>query len=228
VNGDDLLDLVIGEQAGNLNYYENTGTASNPIFGSGDNAFGGIDVQPACCTGFSVPFLYKDDNAATQLLVGAESGALYRFNQIDGNLAGNFAEQETQFGQIREGTRLSIDAADIDQDGALEWIVGNRRGGLAIYEDLGNALSIRREVSASQNWQIVPNPGKKAKILFDEERVSTAQLQIKIHSLQGQLIYSRNETSAKPIELPELKNGLYIISLWQNHQFLGHQKWSVF
>lgn len=228
VNGDSLLDLVIGEQSGNLNYYENTGTASNPIFASGDNGFGGIDVQPACCTGFSVPFLYKDENDETQLLVGAESGALYRFNQLDGNLEGDFAEQENQFGMIREGTRLSIDAADIDQDGALEWIVGNRRGGLAIYEDLGKALSIRREVTASQNWQIVPNPGKIAKIIFEENLSTSPLLNLQIHNLQGQLIYQENKIPVSSIALPNLPDGLYIISLWQNDQFLGYQKWSVF
>ncbi|MFK7923362.1 MAG: T9SS type A sorting domain-containing protein [Bacteroidia bacterium] len=228
VNQDNLLDLVIGEQAGNLNYYENTGTATAPIFANGDNKFGDIDVQAACCTGFSVPFLYEDNNNETQLVLGAESGALYHFDQIDGNLGGAFSERNSQFGEIKEGTRLSIDGADIDQDGALEWIVGNRRGGLAIYEDLGQALTIEKQITAAQNWRIVPNPGQKSRLLLDEISASPQPLKLEIHNLQGALIYSSQSPASAEIFLPQLANGLYLVSLWQNDHFLGHQKWSVF
>ena len=54
MNGDELLDLIIGEENGNLNYYENTGTATDPVFTLLDELWGSVDVRkPLTLTGYS-------------------------------------------------------------------------------------------------------------------------------------------------------------------------------
>ena len=45
VNRDGLLDIIIGEQSGTINYCENTGTNSTPIFDTIIQYFGGIDIE---------------------------------------------------------------------------------------------------------------------------------------------------------------------------------------
>ncbi len=83
VNGDSLLDLVIGERNGNLNYYENTGTANNPVFTQLSDEFGGVDVRKVGYNiGYSVPFMFKLNNQL-QLFVGSEGGDIYQYTGIE-------------------------------------------------------------------------------------------------------------------------------------------------
>lgn len=106
VNGDTLLDLVIGERNGNLNYYENTGNANNPVFTLISQEFGGVDVRKEGFNiGYSVPFMFKH-NDELQLLVGSESGDIHQYINIEQTLAaGNQLEAE-----IGQGTTISTDA----------------------------------------------------------------------------------------------------------------------
>ena len=88
VNGDDLLDLVIGEMTGNLNYFRNEGTATNPSFVLADANFGGIDMRsPGLSFGYSAPFLFTN-NGQTVLMVGSESGRVAVFDNLNAILAG--------------------------------------------------------------------------------------------------------------------------------------------
>ncbi len=106
VNGDTLLDLVIGERNGNLNYYENTGTANNPIFSLMSEDFGGVDVRKQGFNiGYSTPFMFKVNNE-TQLFVGSESGDIHQYIGIEETL--NSADELNA--EIGTGTTISSDA----------------------------------------------------------------------------------------------------------------------
>ena len=45
INDDELFDLIIGQLDGSITYFENTGTADNPIFNTSIENFGGISVN---------------------------------------------------------------------------------------------------------------------------------------------------------------------------------------
>jgi hypothetical protein len=88
VDGDGLLDLVIGEMTGNLNYYRNEGTSAAPQFVLADQSFGGIDMRsPGLSFGYSAPFLFKNGEE-TVLMVGSESGRIAVYDGIDDVLTG--------------------------------------------------------------------------------------------------------------------------------------------
>lgn len=88
VDGDDLLDLVIGERNGNLNFYPNTGTASSPVFALSDANWGGVDMRRnGLSFGFSTPFLF-DNDGEVQMLVGSESGIIELYNEITEVISG--------------------------------------------------------------------------------------------------------------------------------------------
>lgn len=159
VNRDGKLDLLIGERNGNLNYYENTGTVYSAEFSLVTDSFGKINIlEPQAVTGYSVPRLVEIDTIPQySLLVGSESGKIYLYKNIDGNLEGAFSEADTMFPDIREGSRSSIDAADINNDNNPDLIIGNYRGGVAIYKN--NALP--REAKPPEDTfslELFPNP----------------------------------------------------------------------
>ncbi len=106
VNGDTLLDLIIGERNGNLNYYENTGTANNPVFTLISEDFGGVDVRKQGFNiGYSTPFMFSI-NDELQLFVGSESGDIHQYIGIEETLnAASLLNAE-----IGTGTTISSDA----------------------------------------------------------------------------------------------------------------------
>ncbi len=82
VDDDQLLDLVIGERNGNLNYYHNTGTANNPVFTLEDTDWGGVNMKRnGLSFGYSAPFLYHYDGAL-EMMVGSETGDIDVYNEI--------------------------------------------------------------------------------------------------------------------------------------------------
>ncbi|TNF29361.1 MAG: T9SS type A sorting domain-containing protein [Bacteroidetes bacterium] len=88
VDNDQLLDLVIGERNGNLNYYHNDGTSTNPVFSLADAKWGGVDMKRnGLSFGYSAPFLYRD-NEELKLLVGSESGVMDHYDGIDDVISG--------------------------------------------------------------------------------------------------------------------------------------------
>lgn len=104
VDGDDILDLVIGERNGNLNLYTNTGTASAPQFVLTDTNWGGVDMRRnGLSFGYSTPFLFEYEGDV-QLLVGSESGVTELYTDLSNVINGPDQLEAT----IGEGTNFSI------------------------------------------------------------------------------------------------------------------------
>ncbi|MEA3504893.1 MAG: VCBS repeat-containing protein, partial [Bacteroidota bacterium] len=62
INKDGLIDLVVGEKEGNLNYYENIGTSCEPVFSFVTEMLGGVDVTNINLSyqGYSIPCFFDD------------------------------------------------------------------------------------------------------------------------------------------------------------------------
>ncbi len=89
---DGLLDLIVGEQDGNLNYYHNDGSATDPIFSYVSDSLGKVSVRDIALSydGFSTPGFFRGADGITGLLVGSNSGLIHYFTDIDDNLLGTF------------------------------------------------------------------------------------------------------------------------------------------
>uniref|UniRef100_UPI0034DE83AA beta strand repeat-containing protein n=1 Tax=Candidatus Thiodubiliella endoseptemdiera TaxID=2738886 RepID=UPI0034DE83AA len=135
IDGDDDLDLVVGESDGTLKYYQNTGTTSNPAYEAktgDDNPFNGIDVGY-----YSTPTLADiDGDGDLDLVVGEVYGTL-KYYQNTGTTSNPAYEAKTgddnPFNGIDVGYSSSPTLADIDGDGDLDLVVGEVDGTLKYY-----------------------------------------------------------------------------------------------
>ncbi len=135
IDGDGDLDLVVGGAYGTLKYYQNTGTTSNPAYEAktgDDNPFNGIDVRY-----YSTPTLADiDGDGDLDLVVGEQNGTL-KYYQNTGTTSNPAYEAKTgddnPFNGIDVGLYSKPTLADIDGDGDLDLVVGEKNGTLKYY-----------------------------------------------------------------------------------------------
>lgn len=211
VNKDGLLDLVVGERTGNLNYYENTGTASAPIFTLVSTTWGGVNVKKwNSYAGLSNPLVF-DNGTGTELLVGSLSGYIYHYNNIDGNLTGAFTLVDSMYQNIFEPQHASIAMDDIDGDSKYDLVVGNQNGGVVLYTQ-NSALSLNENnLSPELYFNLYPNPVSDMMFIKFEGYNAAKNAVLTIKNILGQEILHQRITSVNvSLNTTKLPKGAYI------------------
>ncbi len=214
VNRDGLIDMIIGELDGTINFLPNSGSTSNPIFDTIITNWGGIDVdQSFISTGFSNPTLY-DSSGVYQLFVGSFSGIIYQYTNIDSNINGQFNEVNSTVSSIWDGGKSAIAMVDINNDNKPDMIIGNNSGGIAFFtsdtvENIDTTVVVDINSYQHMELNIFPNPAEKKFSI-----TSKYNGLVKIHNLLGQLIYTTTKQK-KMIEINSSKfpKGIYIVTL---------------
>jgi hypothetical protein len=210
VNRDSLLDLVIGERGGNLNYYENIGTRSVPLFKLRTDSFGKVNVKYIINAGHSVPFMF-DYHGSYNLLVGSYYGGIFHYNNIDGNLAGKFTLVDSTYQNIQEGQRTAVTLKDINGDSALDMIVGNYCGGVSFWKGFDSLMTGIHDPLAGDGILIFPNPSN------GEFRVQSSEFRIQrvdVYDIVGNLILSKPiNANSGSLNLAEANSGIYFIRI---------------
>ncbi|MBK7887336.1 MAG: VCBS repeat-containing protein [Bacteroidetes bacterium] len=189
VDRDGDLDLLIGERAGTLNYYKNTGSPTVPVFSLETSSFGGLNVTKwNSFAGFSAPVLF-DNGSGYELIVGSMSGYLYHYNNIDGNLAGNFNLVDSMFQNIFEPQVAVPAMADVDSDGKYDLAVGSLAGGIVLYTQ-DATLSIAQPASSGAFFTLYPNPTEQL-LNIALSPSADHRLLIRFFDVRGELIYQR-------------------------------------
>ena len=216
INGDDLLDLLIGEGNGTLNYFENSGTPQIAEFSSTPTQenWGNIDVSPDCCTGFSVPFLYPNSAGSYDLRIGSESGEIFYVSGINLSNLDNNPSLSLSLQNWGVGGRSSPWAVDLDADGEPEWIIGNSRGGIGIFTSPDEALVSKQGNIESKRIQVYPNPSSHPLVeVHFSEQLSLEGFHLQVFSLTGALLSENHYFAEKKaqIDLSGISPGVYIL-----------------
>jgi hypothetical protein len=212
VNRDGKLDLLVGGMNGRVKYYENTGSVTSPTFTLINSAFGGIDVrQPGWFSGFSVPRMV-DENGDYSLVVGSERGWLYKYDNIDGNLSGNFTLTDSMYISWREGGRTSGAFADLNNDGLFDAVIGNYSGGVSLFYGDSNVSTSDNISEVQPAFEVYPVPA--GKLLTIESSLSFPAEKYSITDQCGRIVSEGAITSNKTeINCGELSAGVYLCTV---------------
>lgn len=213
VDNDSDLDLLIGERSGNINYYQNTGSATTPSFTLVNDTIGGVVITEAPDPiGFSVPFMFRDATG-TQLFVGSNSGRIWHFNNIDGNIQGQFNFVTNLVGYIKDGIRSAVAVADMDQDGYLDLFCGNYAGGIGYYT--GTLFTGQEETPENfADFKIYPNPAKEEVVLEVGENQS--RFEVNLYEITGKLLFTAEYSQSSGtiiVPLSGFVSGLYLLEV---------------
>lgn len=144
LDADGDLDALVGDAEGTVRYYKNTGTRLVPAFAKQNgpaNPLNGFFVP----LGYSSPVLVDlDSDGDLDLLTGMDSGQFF-FLKNTGTPAEPVFEQQFGFdnplGTPDVGSRSTLAFGDLDGDGDLDALSGQRDGFIRYYKNFGSAQS---------------------------------------------------------------------------------------
>jgi len=137
LDGDGLKDLIVGERQGNINFFKNIGSPTQPLFSPTitEPKLGNITTSPfAGGIGFSTPTI-QITNDGPLLLVGGNDGTLRAYQNITPTI-NPYTLTDLTWGNVDDGNRSHAALADLDDDGYMDLLVGNYRGGLSLYKTI--------------------------------------------------------------------------------------------
>ena len=215
VNRDGLLDLLIGERNGNTNYFENTGTPSNPSFSATPTTatFGFIDAKlPGTLDGNSAPHLV-DVGGQYQLLMGNDAGQVWQYDNIDGNLLGTFNRMNSPLDSVEVGQESHVVVGRSSSATSLVFLIGNKRGGLQVYS-AQNILSQKHLEVVRNGLILVPNPTTDV-LQITLKQPSEEEGQMLVYNSLGQLVQQQTwqANTTNQLSLGQLPTGTYVLQI---------------
>ncbi len=214
VDDDGLLDLLVGERNGNINYYRNVGSAAQREWSLANDSLGDVVVSDWWnVTGYSVPHMYLNDLGDRELLVGSEVGWLYHYDGIEGNLNGVFNLTDSMWQDVREGERTAVSLYDFNNDGFRDAIIGNFRGGVGFWKNTFGVGVAENEAPVRDAFVLAPNPATDQADLILQQ-ASSADARVSLVNDLGQVIRTlpvRNRRIGLPLQ--GLPAGIYLVRL---------------
>jgi len=211
LNEDGLLDLAVGEKNGNVNYFQNVGTANAPAYDFIEDSLGHFAATNIIGVfGYSIPHFYKNGQNQWEVLVGTETGQINHYSVVDGNLNGNFNLETLDFYGINEGERCAVWYEDITADGLPDLFVGQIGGGLGFYTS-DSIISVSEIPNLV--WNVYPNPTVNEIVIQLQSGVAGA-MWIELLDSQGRTVDSQKAVgNSIQISMSDCAPGVYFIRL---------------
>lgn len=228
VNGDGLLDLLIGRSIGNIRYHQNVGTSGNPQFGAqaSNFSFGLVDVGTTLgLDAYSTPVIASlDGGNSLHLLSGNREGYIqayvYDQSKID---SGAFWKQFSHYADIEVGERSSLAVADLTGNGKLEMVVGNYRGGLTFYQQTNDIYTDIALLIPEQPMELhlYPNPAR-GMVNLGYSGLIAGSTSVTVFTITGQSVMKQNHLAETgngnlQLDIQNLQTGMYFIQMRQGN-----------
>jgi hypothetical protein len=156
----------------------------------------------------SSPIFYRN-GSDIELYVGSKRGAIYKYNNIDNNLSGNFNLVDSNFNNIFTGTHSTPAISDLNNDSLIDFIIGNKRGGLSLFMGSNDTLISTSSIpnKLENKYEIYPLPVTDIINIKNLEK----QLYFEVITLKGRKVKSGYTKGTIPVS--KLNNGIYLIML---------------
>ena len=195
IDNDGLLDLIVGEQEGNLNHYEQSAVGSTE-FELITTTFNDINVGEYA----SPTFTDIDNDGLLDLIIGERTGNLNRYEQQSSG-SYDFVLIATNFNSIDVGSESTPTFVDIDNDGLLDLFIGEFTGNLNHYEQFSSGSDIFSLVTASFNGIDVGFRSTPSFTDFNEDGI----LDMVVGEQEGNLNYYQ-QSAASPLDFTLITN----------------------
>ncbi|MDX1439296.1 MAG: FG-GAP-like repeat-containing protein [Rubricoccaceae bacterium] len=236
VDGDGDFDLITGESNGQIKIYRNVGTPEVADFDTQENgspveadlnfrdAIGlGIDVGSD-----SAPRLVDiDGDNDIDMLTGTQEGPVRFFRNTGSATSPNYVEEEGIYA-ARPTTTPTF--GDLDDDGDLDLIAGNRSGGLLFYSNgtfqVGVLAPPESPVDRAINMTVEPNPSSGG-ITFRFDRRIPTDAEVAVYDSRGRSVanisFAGDARSVEwsAMDISEIASGVYVARLVSDNQVLA-------
>ena len=219
LDGDGLKDIVMGEYQGNINFFKNTGSPTEPLFSNQPTLtkIGNIDTDliPGG-PGYSAP-VFLQTPGGLQLIAGGINGQVEAYSNPTAT-ADAYPVISLTWGNTDDGNRSCPAFADLDSDGILEMVVGNQRGGLSLYKTIlvDCEVPVKTVEPGTMNLLVSPNPAS------DWVRVQIpagAAAQWRAFNAPGQLVATGESTDGiLNIAVSHWQSGIYFLEVLADGQ----------
>ncbi|MCB9046494.1 MAG: T9SS type A sorting domain-containing protein [Chitinophagales bacterium] len=217
IDNDGKMDLISGNQLGDLYYYNNFGSVSGNLNVKFVTAnLGGVKISdPFEPYAYSAPYIGPMDNTQIDyLVVGCEWGELYRFDGFqNGAMPAQYTMLDSVYSYINVGKRSAPAFANLDKDNdnLYEMIIGNVLGGLNFYKQ-DYKVHVNDRVAGNKNVRVYPNPAGNVLNVKWDESFADGTVMVQIISVTGQQVLMQSFDSHKnncSLSLNELSSGTY-------------------
>lgn len=207
------MDILVGGVLGNMSYYENTGSATAPVFTLRDAALGGIG--PAFSRRFlSLAVADLDLDGKADIVMTDMSG---KIKILHSGEWGEWSKQDSSvvYDAVRDGhsapylgTRLHAAIADVNNDRKPDLVIGTAAGGAYLFLNRLPLTISGNEPEAELT--VYPNPARSGFFVN-----TTHPGELWIFDMLGRKVYTSPAPAGVPltIDASGWEKGIYIIKL---------------
>ncbi len=226
IDGDMDLDLFVGNQMGNIAFYENVGSQQSFDFQLITEEWGFIHVKDdfgGRFTGSARPLLMDFDNdGAVEMLVGSITGKVEIFEDVAKALTDTLPTIGALF-NFDAGSFAAPASAVLDSTGSPTILIGNQRGGLYLFNTLpintdpivvDPTDAIDPSLKERLNLKVFPNPTRSVLYVNLTLPAGARTAQLTLLDAMGRSVHQQMlSQSSNQLSVAHLAEGLYLVQI---------------